>query len=197
MKTNKIILSVLILIIFLSGVTLLLRYGKDAEKNSSEWITYTNIEYGFELKHLSAFVLHENKFGASFEQNEHCEAEYDRIFYTPGGVIESAESASWPPRGCFGFSIFISPKEPAKGGTMERLREQIIVNDVVWVKISSTDDMTGLLLEAQTYKNGLWYTASSLYNIADKVEAENQFFEILRTFKFLDSGSKLISLRKN
>src|ERR1035437_2766699 len=61
---------------------------------STAWKTYTNSQYGFELKYPNGYFLTENKIGISIESSQTCK------------TIRAAASGSWP-KDCLIYDLLI------------------------------------------------------------------------------------------
>ncbi|MEO8637342.1 MAG: hypothetical protein ABI430_00375 [Candidatus Taylorbacteria bacterium] len=148
------------------------------QSGSKDWITYTNTQYGFELKHPATFVLKESKTGLNLDFNEKCrQVREEKLF----------------PTGCPGVQVFVHKTGKYSMGSDDN-PIAILSNGIEWKKITTEDaEIMAFMALAQTYENGLWYEISVGSNLADKEKSEGILEGILSTFTFVTTTTQVKS----
>ncbi len=136
---------------------------------TSDWKTYTNTEYGFEIRYPAGYLISENNNGITIESSTSCK------------TIRMAHGGIWP-KDCFSYNLLIQKNKISGAVSMTMTQvagypaERFEINDGLWEFGNQT--------LYQFVKGGNWFISSLTYNSENKVTAESLFNQILSTFKF-------------
>lgn len=140
------------------------------QDETSEWKTYTNTQYGFELKYPNNYVLTEDKNRVSIKSSPDC-------------IL--SEGMVWP-KNCFSYDLLIQNNEILISGTGVSKTK---INVAGYMGEKTEDENQGMWTDliqttVQFSRNNKWYINYISFNLGNKIEAENLFDRILSTFKF-------------
>lgn len=168
----KIILIIVIIVILgIVGYFKLIKNSTTTQQTqtSSETTglkTYTNNQYGLELKYPENYLLIENNSGISIESSKSC------------------ANGDNPPKDCFGYNLLIQ-KNKITGGDGDHIPSVQVAgysSERFEIKDGMYDNESQIYI--QFMKDNTWYISYLTYNSENKVVAENLLNQILSTLKF-------------
>jgi hypothetical protein len=147
-----------------------------ASSSSTAWKTYSNSQYGFELKYPNGYFLTENKIGISIESSQTCK------------TIRAAASGSWP-KDCLIYDLLIQKnKILVEGSGVTKTATQVAGYSAEKIQDNNQGMWDGMIQTTiQFNKDNQWYINRMSFNLETKTASESMLNQILSTFKFVST----------